>query len=161
VAQVSAPVTTCSSVSWRVRPATIERRPVATELAVGDRKDLGGLGRDAPAHSQTSPVCESRRDISPTLRRFCEERLQRGGDDLVCELRSAGRALASLQWACDCRHRAWPAALPCLRGGADRGEPWLDELGQPDFRLILATGVVAFLIGVTLAAAFWEKWVVN
>jgi hypothetical protein len=40
--------------------------------------------------------------------------------------------------------------------------PWQDELGQLDvFRLILATGIVAFVIGLTLAAASWEKWVVN
>jgi hypothetical protein len=40
--------------------------------------------------------------------------------------------------------------------------PWLDELGRLDvFRLILATGIAAFLIGITLAAASSEKWVVN
>jgi hypothetical protein len=45
---------------------------------------------------------------------------------------------------------------------AARPEPWLDELGRLDvFRLILATGIVALLIGVTLDAAVWEKWVVN
>jgi hypothetical protein len=33
-----------------------------------------------------------------------------------------------------------------------------NELGQLGvFRLILATGIAAFLIGVTLAAASWEK----
>jgi hypothetical protein len=36
------------------------------------------------------------------------------------------------------------------------------EPGSLDvFRLILATGIAAFLIGVTLAAASREEWVVN
>ena len=79
-------------------------------------------------------------DSSPTLKRFCEERLQTRGDDLVCELGSSLPNEAAQLVA----------------------NPWPDELGQLDvFRLILATGIVALLIGVTLDAAVWEKWVVN